>query len=135
MVSDRVKALAALAGVLIVAMFISSLGGPPDVMDTGVRGRPLVEGAPPQAPAPATVPGRDAAVALVRSAVRSGVSIDPLRVGALNDGVAILTSGDGAFWVSGGRAYAANGTAKTWAPSLDYAPTGIDFFTVREVVQ
>ncbi len=75
------------------------------------------------------------AITLVRRAVRTGIGIDPLRIGRLQDGYAILTDGDAAFWLSNGTVYAANGTAKTWAPGTEWAPAGVDFSAVQSATK
>ena len=56
------------------------------------------------------------------------------KAGALKDGVAVLVDNNGAYWVKDNTVYAANGSAKTWSPNLDYSPTGIDFNTVQNSV-
>jgi len=64
------------------------------------------------------------------------------KFGQLEDGIAFLLvkevygrKHEGAYWVSNGNAYAANGTAKTWSPSLPYSKVGIDYDTVVEAVK
>ena len=52
----------------------------------------------------------------------------------LEGGTAVLVDGTAAYWVDGSRVYAANGFAKTWSPGISYAPTGIDFDSVRRAV-
>ena len=43
---------------------------------------------------------------------------------------------EAAFWVKNNIVYAANGTAKAWTNNkIDYAPTGIDFFSVKKAVE
>jgi len=55
--------------------------------------------------------------------------------GPLEGGTAVLVEGTAAYWVYDGFVFAVNGTAKTWSPSIEYAPTGIDFFTVQSSVR
>lgn len=54
------------------------------------------------------------------------------KSGGLEGGIAVLVNGSGAYWVKDNTVYAANGTAKTWSPNLDYSPVGIDFNTVKD---
>jgi len=57
------------------------------------------------------------------------------KTGKLEGGIAVLVNDNGAYWVKNVIVYAANGFAKTWSPSLDYSPAGIDFDTVRDSVK
>lgn len=54
------------------------------------------------------------------------------QAGSLQGGTAVLVGNTGAYWVKDGVVYAANGTAKSWSPNINYAPAGIDFDSVKE---
>ncbi len=93
----------------------------------------------PAVPAGDTSSDYSAAIKLVQDSM-TAVSADTLyaweyRAGALEDGVAVLVNDNGAYWVKDNVLYAANGSAKTWSPNLDYSPTGIDFNTVQDSVK
>ena len=75
------------------------------------------------------------ALGIVKRSYTSARSSDKqYKVAPLNGGTAILVDDLAAYWVKGGKLYAANGWAKTWSKNIEYAPTGIDFTSVKKAV-
>ena len=75
-------------------------------------------------------------VSLVRVTITEvDASSFSFREGPLEGGTAVLVEGTAAFWVKDGIVFAANGTAKTWSPTVEYSPTGIGFLEVQASVR
>jgi hypothetical protein len=78
--------------------------------------------------------GESPAIKAVKATLRSGLSVSKFQEGPLKGGTAVLVDKSGAYWVSGGTVYAANGFAKMWSPNVSYAPVGIDIDSVSMAV-
>ena len=58
------------------------------------------------------------------------------QTGPLEGGTAVFVDGSAAYWVMQGKVYAANGTAKTWSPSVSYAKSPkITYDSVKAAVR
>ncbi|WP_444894899.1 hypothetical protein [Microbulbifer sp. SSSA005] len=53
----------------------------------------------------------------------------------LDDGVAVLTESQAAYWVKDEEVYAANGIAMIYSPKIEKSPVNIDFDTVELAVK
>jgi hypothetical protein len=54
-----------------------------------------------------------------------------IQAGSLEDGVAVLVSDLGAYWVKDGVVYGGNGFALSWSSKIDRDPVGIDFVSIE----
>jgi len=57
------------------------------------------------------------------------------QYGTLKGGIAVLIRDTEAYWVKNGKIYAANGFAKMCSPGLSYSESGIDYYTIKKVVE
>lgn len=56
------------------------------------------------------------------------------RKGYLKGGTAILFETDAAYWVDNGSVYAANGTAKSYSPEIEYTGSEISHTEIKNAV-
>ncbi len=74
------------------------------------------------------------AVKLVGATIDKFCRVEVFKWADFDGGVAVLADGVAAYWVCGGKVYAANDIAKGWSPGIEGAPLGIDHKTVAIAV-